>query len=250
MDPRSIPVRFSHLKRIGNSPAHYFESITAARKDTLSFRLGRGAHRLIYGLPVDVYTERRAGKAWDEYRETRNPDNIFNEREYDIALGMSRSLKAHREAPRLLEGMNEQTLSWQLQGRDCQGTPDTLGEHLVDLKTTKCAHPERFKWDARNYAYHAQLAWYRDGVRLSGAGTPREAYLIAVESTPPYPVTVLRLTEAKLETGARLCRTWFEQLLVCEASNHWPGYSEAILDWDDDERDDVPLTVGGEELDP
>jgi hypothetical protein len=51
-----------------------------------------------------------------------------------------------------------------------------------------------------------------------------------------------------LERGARLCRLWFEQLLVCEESGVWPGYSEAIVDWNDTEGDGVPLLIDGEEV--
>jgi hypothetical protein len=68
-------------------------------------------------------------------------------------------------------------------------------------------------------------------------GPVTQQYIVAVESSAPYPVTVIRVTDKMRNKGARQCRMWFEQLLVCERSGHFPGYVEADVDWDDDDTE-------------
>lgn len=251
-DPRTVPVRFTNLKQMARSPAHYLHNLQQEREDTPAFKLGRATHRLaLEGILPVIYDGRRAGKEWEAFAAGQQcpMEDILNVRESEQVCAIAGAVRRHPEAVRLLRGTIEQKLQWQLGGRDCQGTPDVVAHgHIADLKTCRDAHPDRLMWQALRLNYHAQLAWYREGVRLSGAGTPSEAYIVAVESTPPHPVVVLRVTEPMLERGARLCRLWFEQLLVCEESGVWPGYSEAIVDWNDTEGDGVPLLIDGEEV--
>ena len=60
---------------------------------------------------------------------------------------------------------------------------------------------------------------------------------MCVESTKPYPVTVVKVTDKKRKKGARKCRYWLEQLLVCERTGHFPGYVEGDVEWDDEEEE-------------
>ena len=34
-----------------------------------------------------------------------------------------------------------------------------------------------------------------------------------------------------------MCRAWFEQLLVCEESHAWPGYSQGVVLVEPDEEE-------------
>ena len=120
-------------------------------------------------------------------------------------------------------------------------------ENLVELKTGKSAHPERFVSAGKFYGYHAQLAWYRRAMIESGVGTPASLWIVAAESAPPYPVTVFRLTEQAIELGERACRAWLENLLVCEANDSWPAYTDAVVPFDVEDYGSVTLTIDGEE---
>ena len=245
MRPRDYPVRFSRLKRMAQSPAHYLASLAEDQGDTLSMRLGRGVHALLTGTPqVVVYPGKvRRGAAWDQFREEHCNDEILTQPELEQADMLCAAVARNVEAERLMQGEFERTIAWKLQGRQCQGTPDVIGgSYIVDVKTTRCSDPYRFTYDALRRQYHAQLAWYRQGVSLSGLGTRRDAYIIAIESVAPHPVTVMRLTERALEKGERLCRLWFERLLGCEENDHWPGYCEAVVDLD--VSDDAELVFG------
>ncbi len=141
----------------------------------------------------------------------------------------------------------EKRLDWTLDGRACRGTPDAFGGGaLVDLKSTKCAKPERFVRDAQWAGYHAQLQYYRTGILESGLPDCGDHFLIAVENKPPHPVVVLELTTQAKSMGERLWRSWFEQCRIAEQSNNYPGYSQSLVSFDvaDSELD---LIFGDEE---
>lgn len=239
------PLRFSRLKRMAQSPAHY---AAAVEQSTSAMSIGNAADVLILGGSVLAYPGAvRRGKEWEAWRDAQEPGAlIVTQKELAAAQGMARAVAMHEEATRLLTGTIRETLYWTLDGRSCRGTPDAFGpNHLTDLKTSETSDPRRFPWKVRQYAYHAQLAWYRQGLALTGHPVPEAAYIVAVEQTPPHVVTVFRLTEHVLDLGARLCRLWFEQLRVCEASGQFPGYalSPVELDLPDDDSD-VLIEIG------
>jgi hypothetical protein len=51
VDPRGVPVRFSHLKAMDRSPAHYVHAVQHEREESLSMRLGSATHALVFGTP-------------------------------------------------------------------------------------------------------------------------------------------------------------------------------------------------------
>jgi len=240
------PVRFSHLKQIARSPAHYLASLKF-RPDTAAMRLGRIVDvALLGGPPVVVWEGSRRGKAWEQFQEQHLDDEIVTYSEYEAADPVIRAVRNHEHAMYLLgSGTPKQRIYWDWLGRSCTGEPDVAGKYLVDLKTTRCAEPGRFSKQAMWLSYHAQLAWYRQGMLLSGAEPPTQVFIVAVETTTPFPVTVFQLTERAIEQGERLCRLWMERLLSCESTNEWPGYVQSAVDLD--VPDELELSFGDDE---
>lgn len=253
VDPRRVPVRFSNLKRIAQSPAHYRAACQYPDGDTLSRKIGRGVHAMLFNQPLSLWTGKvRNGKAWDAFLAANQNREILNAKEHAQASAIAASIRSNRDASRLLfdSTVLERRLYWQIQGRQCAGTPDAVGPHgLVDLKTARTTEPDKFTRAATWMAYHAQLAWYQDGCELAGLPRPDPCYIVAVESVEPYAVTVLRLTERALDMGRRLNRLWFERLMVCEASNEWPSYSQSIVEFDLHDDEASGLIIDGEEFD-
>jgi hypothetical protein len=234
--PELEPLRFSRLKLMAKSAAHYaagFGGETGAmRKGTAlhSFMLG-GADRVV------LYEGRRDARmaAWRDFQAANDGRHILIKSELDPVEGMRRSLEAHPRAMALLSGIQEQRIDWTDNGRACRGTPDAVhvrqdGSKVgVELKTCVTSHPERFTWQCRKMAYHAQCAWYKNGLERSMAYPPgpvTEFYVVAVESAAPYPVTVFRVDDESLKMGHKQNRLWLEQVLNCERSGHFPAYVE------------------------
>lgn len=233
-DPATIPVRFSNLRSMARSPLHYWDAVQLGREDTLAMRLGRGAHAMVLGEPVIKWTGKtRQGGKWETFKREHADKEILNAKEWAQAEGIANAIRRHPLAAKLLfDGtVLEQTIEWEWLGRKCSSRPDSraAGLRVLDLKTTRCADPEKFRWDAIRQGYHGQLAFYGLADAYLTGKQPDELYAVAVESKRPYPVTVFRLTDEDRIAGEKLCRKWFERLLTCEASDCWPAYTDAIV---------------------
>lgn len=245
-------VHISTLKQMAKSPAHYRQMADFGLEASGAMNLGSAVHALVLedgaGL-VKFDGASRRGKEWTAFKAEHPDSVIVTAAEMDEARAIAASVRAHPRASELLEGARETTFDWEIGGRACRGTTDVFVNHginrVVDLKTTSDAHPVRFQRTAERLGYFAQIPWYMVGASLAGLGEFDQGYIVAVETKPPYVVQTFELTPHALNLGERQWRLWFERLLVCEASNEWPGYQEtdAILDLPDE---DLALLIGDE----
>ena len=246
-------VHFSQLKHMAQSPAYYAHFASHDPPQSAAFRLGSAVDAFLIGEGERVVcsSARKGTKDHAKFMESA-PANaiVLPAAEYGKACDMADAVMANKQAMDLLQGERQRTLQWSWLGRACEGTPDVFSlEHLTELKTGRTAQPERFMSSARWYGYHAQLAWYRRALIECGYGTPASCWIVAVESSPPYPVTVFRLTDNAIDLGERACRAWLERLLVCEDGDVWPAYTEAVVPFDmADESEGFSLVVDGEEM--
>ena len=254
MNMTDVPVRFSELKLVGtHSPAHYMAAVEAGRSAngrSRSRRHGSIVDALVLGGDYAVWPGTRRGKAWEAFEEENEDKLIVTAAEFEHAQRCVEALRANEHAARALRGLAHCQVDWKWLGRACRSELDVLNPDdgiLTDLKTASSVHPVRFTAAAIRYGYHAQLWFYSQAAAFRGV-TVRECYLVAVESAPPYPVTVLRLTRRALDAGERMCRSWMERLLACEAADEWPSYTQTIVDLDVPDLDDEPLIIGGEEV--
>lgn len=240
-DPRNVPLRFSTLKMMQRSPAHYLDAVLNEYDETLSMRIGSGAHAILFEQPYVVWTGKtRNGKVWDAFEADHAGELILSRTEHAKAQATAASIRLHSTASRLLftNTVVEKRIDWEWQGRAFRSTPDAANSlWCVDLKCLRSADPEKVKWQSRDMGYHAQAAVYRRALNSTGKYNIKDNYLIVVENKRPYPVTVLRFTETAIETGDRLAASWLERLLICEANNSYPGYTQTIVDLE------VPETI-------
>lgn len=240
-------IHFSNLKQFALSPAHYKASF--ATESTRSMQRGSLVHAvLLEKFDGVVWEGKRTTNAWKDFESANRDRWIVTSTEMREALTIADAVRADPVASPLLEGLREFDWIWEINGRTCKGTMDVNGGTFInEIKTTRCAHPEWFQREALRRKYHAQVAWYKDGLTI---GSPSradkiESVITAVESAPPYAVTVLRLTDKLLDSGRALYRSWWEELRVCEASNEWPAYTQSVVEfdvaessWDDDGDDE------------
>ena len=242
---QSEPRRFSRLKLMDESPAHYEDGTV---EETSPMRKGTALHAFLLGQKhrVVVYKGRRDPRAaaWQEFQKEHEGKCILIPSEAEPVLAMRASVEKHRRAMELLEGEQERRIEWDFGGKRCAGTPDSVRDYsahrrVTELKSTLCAKPVRLIKRARWSHWHAQVAWYSEGLdrTMSYPQLPcEEHYVVAVESKKPFNVTTLRVTPEMITKGQKAWRAWWERLEVCEQSNHFPGYSEADIDWVDEEK--------------
>lgn len=244
------PLRFSDLKEMGKSPLHYRHR--AERAQTSSMEKGSALHAIVYQTqPVVAFPgKQRRGTDWNAFLAAHPGELILTGSAYESAFRMAEAVWTHPEAKELLLGAGvvcEQTLHFDYLGTAARGTPDTRHpSRVVELKSAKTSQPDRLMWQCKTMSYHAQLAFYRHGVQKLGLGDAPEAYVVAVESSAPWPVTVLRLTDRTLEQGERLCRLWYERLRACQDADAWPPYVQSAVEWDLGDDEDIGLVFADE----
>lgn len=250
------PLRFSALRQMAKSPAHYAAYVQREANTTSEMDIGSAADLMILGgQRVVAYPGKvRRGKEYDAFEVANADALIVTQAEYRAANGIAEAVAACPDATRILDGIRQRTVWWTNTGRECRGTPDVVSyvlsidedgpgrvdvvPYIADLKTSETSDPRRFIWKVKQFAYHAAASWYMAGLNSRGIEV-RDAYIVAVEQAFPHVVTVFRLSDHLLNVGMRLWVTWFEQLQVCEASGEFPPYSQSIvdLDWPDGGRD-------------
>lgn len=233
-------LRFSTLKHFASSPAHFAYWHGREMEPSAALRIGTAVHAAVLGgAPVVRYDGTRRGKAWDDFEASHPGATILTATEYDTAQACRNAIWYDGEAFKhcgLGIGINERLIEWDFNGVPFRSTPDRYygpsdAATLVELKTTRSAQPAKFLRDATSRHYHAQLGVYRAALASVGV-TVAKALIVAVETVPPYNVTVLELTDRALDVGYRTACGWLEQYKVCEASGEWPGYVQGPVTFD------------------
>lgn len=235
IDTTTIPLR-SHVLTKMSAPC-VARAALVGDEDEPSANMDKGSttHALCFNTQtVVVYPgAARKGKEWDKFAEEHDGCRIVLRGEYELASRMSEVVRRHPLARRLLENAAlEQTRLFQLDGRLCRGTPDIVGpDYIADLKTGRSADPRRFRYHARDYHYDCSLAWY-----MKAVPTATRAFIICVEKTKPYPVSVFAVNARTLAQGDAYNMDAFARFRACEQANHWPEYSDQIIELDVPER--------------
>lgn len=242
-----LAVRFHHLRAIGRAPAlgrFAMQGGTVEEEDendddekkSREVELGAATHNIITGARRVVaapMARNERHKAYQDFLAANPGAQVVTESMYEQANRIADAVRGHRDVAPLLDGATfEETLYFDFLGEKCRSTPDVRRNHVAELKSTKSAHPREFLRDAERRFYDAQVAMERLAVIEACGFTPDDCFIIAYEKTPPFLVTVLRLTEARLRAGEDQLAEWMERLIECRRSGHWPGYAEGPLDWD------------------
>jgi hypothetical protein len=243
-------LHFSTLKNFARSAAHYKYAAEHGTTQTPAMAVGSAVHALVleHGDGIVRFDGSRRGKEWEAFRTVHANETILTAVEYEKAVQMAGAVTAHPRAAELLIGVKELAVEWKLGERDCMGRLDSIRPDgaIVELKTAADASPRGFQRAAEKFGYFSQLAWYIDGQRAAnptGQSTD-DAFVVAVESAPPYVVQTFAVTSHAIDLGRRTYRLWLEMLAVCEASGVWPGYQESdcILDL----PEEAELIIGDE----
>lgn len=137
-----------------------------------------------------------------------------------------------------LDGANEATMVWReispFGDVTCRGRMDHLRIHrgqVIDLKSSRSAHPRACLKHVLEYGYQTQRAAYVRGLeRLRPELLGRVDFVFAFfEIEPPFCVTEVRLDGRFRELGTsrwgRAVNLWAR----CLRDNRWPDYSETAI---------------------
>lgn len=172
----------------------------------------------------------RRGKEWDKFAADNANREIITKDEQDELHLISNAVHSHRTAHGLLCGVTtEQPLFWsEPTYGSAQCRPDAFNRSvLIDIKSTSGITPREFGRQFIGLGYEIQLGWYWHGLRANGV-KPFAAYIIAVESKPPYDVAVYEVPLWLIDRGYAEADRIACAYRACCACECWPGVADDI----------------------
>lgn len=238
-------VHYSDLCRMDLSEAHFKASTLQRWAPTREMLIGTIVHHLVLGphrtKPLVRFDgAERKGNVWKEFLANAKKEHgprcdVVTSKEWEAAEPIAAAVLADPIAKEMLEGSRrEVAVQWDNAGIACETDGiDVVGSGFIaDLKRTSCTEPGGFARHAWKHMWHCQMAFYEDACRALGIDVSKGLFLIGVEPEPPYAVTTMRLSEAVLEQGRRSTIKWIEKLRRARENDHWPSYTQTIVDFD------------------
>lgn len=252
------------LRTIENeSCLHYFAKSylnpdRAPQPESEALIFGRATHHLFGGeaqfrehfaeQPETYVNEKDEEKPWNNnagvcrrwrtiQREAGR--SILTSAQLEHIRGMAASLGRHpavREG--ILKGEVERSLVWRdhVTGVWLKARPDVIpvdSNMVVDLKTARQADHHSCCKAVTEHGYHMQLALIFEGMLALTGRRITDFFLVFVEKTPPYAVSVKIVDWTDIEYGRRQVRRAINQFARCLETGEWPSY----------EDEDVPVSL-------
>lgn len=213
-----------------------------ARKEDAKFDVGTAAHALLFhGEPgVEVIDAKdwrtaEARLARDTARAAGRlpmlPDQ-WAETQTMVAAAREQLAELDIDPLPFTGGKAEQTIVWEEDGGViCRARLDWLRDDRTvvdDLKTSsRSANPDTFTRSIFQMGYDVQVAAYTRAVERTTGVTP-EFRFVAVETTPPYALSVVGLGPAALTIAGKKWRYAVDTWRRCLERDEWPGYPQQI----------------------
>lgn len=233
---------WTRLKSLRTSALQYRYDEANPREETPALRIGIAAHALVLE-PAELERRccvfkgaRRAGKEWDAFKLEHAGKIIFNEGEWDRAIGAGEAILRNKLAQGYLrDGLHELAVTWMdpATGIPCKCRVDHAGPHQVEIKTTGVLEPRRFANLAIGMGYHGQLAFQDEGLAANGVKVFADKIMIVVDSKPPHDVVVYRWRSMDVEVGRKDVRSLLALLKAHRAADRWPGVAnDQVVDFE------------------
>ncbi|WP_328336822.1 PD-(D/E)XK nuclease-like domain-containing protein [Streptomyces violaceus] len=211
------------------------------------FDLGHAAHKLVLGegpefrtIEFPDYKKVAAQRERDEAYELGLVPLLT--KEHDMVQAMAEAVRQHPVAGPLFtpdSGKAEQSIYWtdHRTGVRCRCRPDwmpTPQENgrlvVVDYKTAKAVDEAALQRAVYERGYHAQAAFYLDGVKAAGlTGGQEPAFIFVFQAkTAPYLVHLVELDFPALTLGAARNERALRIYADCERTGNWPGFNDRI----------------------
>lgn len=230
----------SGLDKIAVSPAHYIANKERPQKPSEELLIGQATHTLTLEpekfdaefivAPASLDRRTSAGKAAALELE-ESGKKVLTADQFEKIEGMAKSVRANGLASELISnGHAEVSANTVIEDVMVRGRCDFLRNDgsLIDLKTTRSAHPKSFLKSIVEFRYHVQAAIYTDIFQANGVYVPDFTF-IAVEKFYPYAVGIYQVDEDAIEHGRRLYLRDLSVYRECLQSKIWPSYPEEIV---------------------
>lgn len=224
----------SDLKLIRSKSLHHYRNMIRS-KSTPAQVLGRGIHACIYEPEIfkTQYIElpqgfdRRTKARREEYETMAEKGIVLSHEDYKLCGQIRDSVHSHDVAENIIKGSVFERV---VIARDkktgilLKGKLDGYKTGVIsDLKTTVNAQPNAFIRDIFKYGYHFQAAFYIDLVERCTGLTPKY-YIIAVEKSFPYAVSLFEMSAKTLAIGRTQYKETLSVLERAKQNNSWPSY--------------------------
>ena len=237
------------LMNILRSPFHYKKLLERTEKPSKSMIIGSAFHSLL--LEPDVYDEHyiifrkpepektMGAKVNKEALAEITVDNphktILTEDDANEIFKMVAEVKKVKGARDLLElkGNVEESVYLEVDKIKIKIRPDKYCKDgiLIDVKTTKNAHPDSFRRDCLTYHYDLQFAFYVDMLCKITGTEFKDVFIIAVENSYPHACQVYSCSEIGfIDIGRQRYQKAMEIYKECLKSGKWPGYEKYTND--------------------
>jgi hypothetical protein len=215
--------------------------------------LGTAVHQMLLRddrcviSPYDKYQSNEA-KAWKAQQEAAGLVPI-KQAMWDEAREIAQAcngqlLELGVEPMPFTNGTAEHAIRWETQGVKCKSLLDWLRDDysfVDDLKATGDANPRKFARHLFNMGWDIKAAFYVRAVEAAYGVTPTFRW-VAVETKPPYPISVHVLSERAMASAQVKVDTAIQLWNECMASGEWPAYPAHVHEvdipgWASDEAD-------------
>jgi hypothetical protein len=256
---RGLP--FDVYQDIDVSPKAYMDAKVSPSISSPAMVLGSAVHAMV--LEPDTFEDTyaiydgkvRKGKAWDSFSADNDGKEILTGAEFDTASRVSLSVLGQTVTAGIFrETEKELSLIWidETTGLKCKARIDSLGQYLVDLKTTSADTPQAFMSAAAKYFYHSQMAFYARGADALGLAYDG-VKIVAAQTKGLYESFVVNVPEQTLLDGGEFIDKWLQMVVECEEAGEYKGVGEEEYDfylpeWCKADVEEVVLTVNGMEV--
>jgi len=240
----------SHLlAEFARMPYKYQQIVSGQwhRPDSKAYQVGRAFHamvlegmgaynsRYVWSGPINSSTGKPYGtttKKWDEwaYLMKSNGLEIITPIDNMLATDMAASVARHQEASKLLNlaTIREGVIRCKYANFNCQIRIDACGlpVGIVDLKST--AKLDKFEYDARNFGYVNQLAFYQAVYELAYPNACKDVHIIATEKDSLNITGVWKIPHALIQEAREQNEYQMSELAKCMQTGVWPTRYEEI----------------------
>lgn len=225
------------LKIIEDQSLEHYRDKRIFSHESEAFKVGKAIHKIILEnhlfekeythLPAGLDKRTKAGR--QEYQEIMGEGKIIlSHDQFEICQSIKKRIDSRPKVKTLLEGGKAEISMFHPHNEliHKKARIDCYRPGLIcDLKSTRCAKPSAFEYEIFRNGYHVQAAYYID-ITKEITGTAPRYFIVAVEKSRPWGVTIHELSPKVIAVGRLYYQRALKKLETAIKENDWPCYRE------------------------